>query len=262
MDYLSKAARIEYGHFLEVHRILFSDYYPWAGQDRQSTTPHKAINKGNVSFCNPLDIRRAVDHGLQLGQSKKTMHRKLGEVMGLFAYGHPFLDGNGRTMLLVHHELTHRAGFSVRWEATNKHDYLSALTQEICNPGQGHLDGYLIQFKGDSLERGHWGKRVFDMRGLDGSEEVQDQARSISDPAVLEKYRQFEARRAYRYAASNNSPETNPESTQNLQSEATSSKPLCAMNLTRVAFKHLGQNHPALPVPCSKFSGNRRNQQS
>lgn len=205
LDYLSKRKTIEYNDFLEVHRILFSDYYPWAGQDRQSTAPHKAINKGNVSFCHPQDIRRAVDYGLQLGQNKKTMLPKLGEVMGLFAYGHPFLDGNGRTMLLVHHELAHRAGFSVRWEAANKQDYLSALTQEICSPGQGHLDGYLLQFKADSLERGYWGERIFSMRGLDGSDDVRDQARSISDPDALEKYRQFEAKRAYRYAVFDNS---------------------------------------------------------
>lgn len=219
LDYLSKKKIIEYGDFLEVHRILFSDYYPWAGQDRQSTTPHKAINKGDVAFCHPQDIRRAVDYGLQLGQNKKAMPHKVGEVMGLFAYGHPFLDGNGRTMLLVHHELAHRAGFSVRWEATNKQDYLNALTQEICSPGQGHLDGYLLQFKGDALERGHWGERIFAVRGLDGAEDVHDQARSISDPAVLEKYRQFEARRAYRYAVSDkaSSQLENPEPLQKFQ---------------------------------------------
>jgi cell filamentation protein len=88
LDYLSKRKIIEYDDFLEVHRILFSAYYPWAGQDRLSTTPHKAINKGSVSFCHPSDIRRAVDYGLQLGQNKKSMQHRLGEVMGLFAYGH------------------------------------------------------------------------------------------------------------------------------------------------------------------------------
>jgi fido (protein-threonine AMPylation protein) len=30
------------------------------------------------------------------------------KVMGLFAYGHPFLDGNGRTMLIIHSELCRR----------------------------------------------------------------------------------------------------------------------------------------------------------
>ncbi|MCX8517447.1 MAG: Fic family protein [Rhodoferax sp.] len=202
LNYLSTRKNIEYTDFLQVHRILFSAYYPWAGEDRLSTTPNKAITKGKVSFCHPQDIRRAVSYGLKLGQNKKAMAHKLGEVMGLFAYGHPFLDGNGRTMLLVHHELAHRAGFSVRWEATNKQEYLDALTQEICSPGQGNLDGYLLPFKAGSLARGHWGERIFSMPGLDGAIDSKDQANLLSDPAVLEKYQQFEARRAYRYLAS------------------------------------------------------------
>jgi cell filamentation protein len=193
---------LQYEDFLEVHRILFVDYYPWAGQDRIVTAPNKSITKGDVLFCQPQDIRRAVDYGLRLGQDKKTMQHKLGEVMGLFAYGHPFLDGNGRTMLLIHHELAYRAGFSVRWEATDKQNYLTALTKEICHPGQGHLDGYMIPFKGERLERGHWGERVFAMRGLDSAENFEDQARSLSDPSVFERYQKFEAARAYRYAIS------------------------------------------------------------
>ncbi|WP_226981161.1 Fic family protein [Vibrio litoralis] len=28
--------------------------------------------------------------------------------MGFFAYGHPFIDGNGRIMLIIHNELCHR----------------------------------------------------------------------------------------------------------------------------------------------------------
>ncbi|WP_084136082.1 Fic family protein [Pollutimonas bauzanensis] len=40
--------------------------------------------------------------------------------MGMFAYGHPFLDGNGRTMLVVRSELCFRANMSVDWTQTQK----------------------------------------------------------------------------------------------------------------------------------------------
>jgi cell filamentation protein len=33
-----------------------------------------------------------------MGQAKAAMAAKAGEVMGYLAYGHPFLDGNGRTI--------------------------------------------------------------------------------------------------------------------------------------------------------------------
>jgi cell filamentation protein len=75
------------------------------------------------------------------------MAAKPGEVMGFFAYGHPFLDG--RTMLLVHVELCHRAGFSIEWHRTNKTHYLAAL---------GILDRYLLQFKGRRQKRSAWAR--------------------------------------------------------------------------------------------------------
>ena len=62
------------------------------------------------------------------------MAAKPGEVMGYFAYGHPFLDGNGRTIMVVHAELAERAGISIDWSATTKIGYLDALTQEIERP--------------------------------------------------------------------------------------------------------------------------------
>ena len=79
---------------------MFSDYYPWAGQDRATTMPNGAVRKGDVLFSHPSASRLAVEHGLRIGQDASKMRKKPGEVMGLFAYGHPFLDGNGRTMLL------------------------------------------------------------------------------------------------------------------------------------------------------------------
>lgn len=206
MNYLAGCKAIGYPDFLAVHRMLFSEFYPWAGQDRATTTPHSAVTKGGIAFCHPMDCRRAVEAGLRLGQDKVAMNAKPGEVMGLFAYGHPFLDGNGRTMLLAHIELAHRAGFSIAWEQTNKADYLSALSQEITSPGRGILDAYLSQFKGPSLDRKEWGVAIMEMKGLDGLDEDNRVDGDLSDPAVAERYRQFEERRGYQYTLAERSP--------------------------------------------------------
>jgi fido (protein-threonine AMPylation protein) len=48
--------------------------------------------------------------------------------MGYLAYGHPFLDGNDRTMT-VHTVLAQRAGFSIDWAATKKEAYLDAPSE-------------------------------------------------------------------------------------------------------------------------------------
>lgn len=197
--YLSGKKVLTYHDFLEVHRTLFLAYYPWSGQDRATTMPASAVSKAGIFFSHPNDAKRAVDAGLRLGQSKVEMNKKPGEVMGLFAYGHPFLDGNGRTMLIVHSELCYRAGFSIDWNQTSKADYLNALSDEIRNPGHGVLDSYLLPFKSNRLDRESWSKSFLSIKGLDGLDNDNQVEGDLSDATVAEKYRQFEQQRGYSY---------------------------------------------------------------
>jgi cell filamentation protein len=64
------------------------------------------------------------------------MKAKPGEIIGYLAYGHPFLDGNGRTIMTVHSVLAQRAGFSIDWSATKKDAYLDALTPGNRKPSE------------------------------------------------------------------------------------------------------------------------------
>ena len=63
--------------------------------------------------------------------------------MGSLAHAHPFLDGNGRTIMIVHMVLAARAGISIDWLQSDKAAWLEALTKEVHLPGDGHLDVYL-----------------------------------------------------------------------------------------------------------------------
>lgn len=197
MNYLASRRVISYSDFLRVHAILFGDFYPWPGQDRTTTAPDIAISKAGTLFSHPADSRRAVEEGLRIGQKKKGMQRSPGLVMGLFAYGHPFLDGNGRTMLVVHTVLCNRAGFSINWSRTSKVDYLSALSAEIENPNKGILDRYLSAFFDDPQDPGVWEKVILSIQGLDGLATTDTVDGTFSDPSVLQKYREFDQRRGY-----------------------------------------------------------------
>ncbi|MEZ8532531.1 Fic/DOC family protein [Vibrio cyclitrophicus] len=195
LEHLSKREEITYGDFLEVHRILFSEIYPWAGKDRNELVPDKAISKGGVKFCHPIEIQRSIAYGLQLGQDKEYMLTNHGEVMGLFAYGHPFLDGNGRTMLLIHTELCHRAGFSIEWEKTTKVDYLTALSKEIEKPRDKPLNAYLSQFIGPTRSRDSWGGSIKSINGLDGVCETNNVDGDYSDEQVSREYLAYKLER-------------------------------------------------------------------
>lgn len=197
MAYLAKKRTITYRDFLQVHALLFGDLYPWAGSDRMTTSPDLAISKAGTCFCLPYEAKRAVEEGLRLGQDKAVLKKSPGLVMGFFAYGHPFLDGNGRTMLVVHSVLCHRAGFSINWSLTDKSAYLSALSQEIEAPGKGILDTYLKKFIEPPVEPGAWEAAIHSVRGLNGLVTTDTVEGRSDDPAISRKYQAFDQRRGY-----------------------------------------------------------------
>lgn len=197
MAFLASLSQITYADFLEVHRLLFAAFYPWAGTDRSVTAPNTAVSKAGALFSHPKDAQRAVTEGLRLGQMREKMRQSPGLVMGLFAYGHPFLDGNGRTMLVIHAELSYRAGFSINWTKTAKLDYLASLSEEIKRPAQGILDGYLLQFKEPRVGPDTWGKEILSIKGLDGQNADNQVDGEFSNPSVAEKYQAFDQDRGY-----------------------------------------------------------------
>ena len=191
LEHLAKRKSITYEDVLATHRILFEPVYPWAGQDRTKTTPDLAISKGmgedQVRFADPEDIERSVNYGLKLGQDKSVMASKPGEVMGYLAYGHPFLDGNGRTIMVMHGELAHRAGIRIDWSSTDKDAYLAALSREIEEPGKGRLDAYLKPFVGKSGPRGELPDVISGAPGLDG-EDADVVLGKTDDPTLKAEY--------------------------------------------------------------------------
>jgi cell filamentation protein len=197
INYLNKKRAISYNDFLMTHQILFSGFYPWAGQDRAAIAADIAISKAGTMFAHPADAKRAVEEGLRIGSNKKAMRQSPGLVMGLFAYGHPFLDGNGRTMLVVHMVLCNRAGFSINWGKTNKDDYLRTLSKEIATPDKGTLDAYLNDFIDNPLAPGLWGTAIESIKGLDGRNMADTIDGTFSDPSISQKYREFDRQRRY-----------------------------------------------------------------
>ena len=170
VEYLKRLETITYGDVLHAHKILFQDVYPWAGQDRQVTAPEIAIVRGdrNDLFVHPRFTESAVHYALKLGQDRAYMAAHPGEVMGHLAHAHPFLDGNGRVLMVVHNELAHRAGISIDWIKTTKDAYLDALTREIDRPGAGELDSYLKPFVGPAVPREEAAATLTVLRGLAG----------------------------------------------------------------------------------------------
>jgi cell filamentation protein len=196
--HLAKSKVLTYDDVLTTHGILFGAVYPWAGQDRSRTAPTLTIKRGTVIFANAPEIRAAVEFALRKGQDKAYMKAKPGEIMGYLAYGHPFLDGNGRTIMTVHSVLARRAGFSIDWSAMMKDAYLDALAKEIENPPKGCLDAFLKPFVRDSIAYEKLASAIVQAPGLDGSlqdAELSEVLGTTEDPAVKAQYEAMLAKR-------------------------------------------------------------------
>jgi len=194
LRYLETRSFLTYVDVLQTHKTLFEAVFPWAGEDRLTNAPAIFVNKGTVLFAHPKDIRRAVDHALVKGQDKAFMAERPGEIMGYLAYGHPFLDGNGRTIMLVHAELARRAGFGIDWSATDKEQYLAALAQEIETPNQGKLDAYLKPFIRKITGKDDLVAAIKAAPGLDGGD-ADAVAGPTGDPALEARYEAQELKR-------------------------------------------------------------------
>jgi cell filamentation protein len=189
--HLAKSKVLTYNDVLKTHGILFGAVYPWAGQDRTQTAPKLTIKKAAIIFANAPEIPAAVEHALRKGQEKDYMKARPGEIMGYLAYGHPFLDGNGRTIMTVHSVLAQRAGFSIDWSVTKKDAYLDALTKEIENPPKGHLDAYLKPFMRGPVAYEHLATAIVQAPGLGGSvpdAELNEVLGNTDEPIVKAQY--------------------------------------------------------------------------
>ena len=195
IERLAEIKRLSYPDVLETHATLFEAVYPWAGQDRRITASDLAISKGPVLFAHPEHIQRAVEYALVHGQDMEFMREKPGVIMGYLAYAHPFLDGNGRTIMVVHGVMARRAGFSIDWAATDKVGYLSALTKELDEPNEGHLDAYLDPFIREAVGEDRLAAAIVLTPGLDGGDEQNEVLGKTSDPALKARYEQQELKR-------------------------------------------------------------------
>jgi cell filamentation protein len=190
---LGKSRRFSYSDVLQTHGILFNAVYPWAGPDRLSIAPTLSVRKGSVIFANPSEIRPAVEFALRKAQEKAYLRAHPGEIMGHLAFGHPFLDGNGRTIVTVFSALAQRAGFSVDWSATDKDAYLDALTKEIDAPSKGHLDNYMGQFIRERIAYEELAAQIIKAPGIDGRKAAGDENQVVGSVDAPEVKAQYEA---------------------------------------------------------------------
>lgn len=115
--------KFDFDHLKEIHRYIFQDVYPFAGQIRDENiakdyftfAPYPFIEKEANRLFDSLKDENFLS-GLEIDPFSQRSAYYMAELNVL----HPFREGNGRTIREFIRQLAYEAGYSLDWR---KRDY-------------------------------------------------------------------------------------------------------------------------------------------
>lgn len=121
--------KFDLAHLKAIHRYLFEDVYPWAGEIRTIS-----ISKGNSMFALPLRIEPEAEKLFkQLKQENYLRNLPLEKMVERLAFYfaeinvlHPFREGNGRTQRAFIMQLAHQAGYLLDFSSLSPEEMIEA----------------------------------------------------------------------------------------------------------------------------------------
>ncbi len=132
LEDLRVTGKFDVAHLKSIHRHLFQDVFPWAGEFR-----HVNISKGNSTFGPALHLSGAlaetlgklanenVLRGLEPRKFASRAAFYLGEINAI----HPFREGNGRTQREFVRQLALAAGHPLSWAGFTQEEMVAASIQ-------------------------------------------------------------------------------------------------------------------------------------
>jgi len=118
---------MDLNYLKSIHRTLFGQIYPWAGETRRNLgrMTKTRTNGSVVRYGDSAFVDAELDRMLNLLATEKYLQGLSLDQFSVragFFYGeldaiHPFREGNSRTLRLFFHGLAHNAGFRLAWNA-------------------------------------------------------------------------------------------------------------------------------------------------
>lgn len=126
--------RFSLAHYRAVHRHIFGDVYPWAGQFRTVR-----IAKGSSMFCYPEHICAEMKRIFRNLRDKKVLRflpadefaRECAHFLAELNAVHPFRDGNGRTQLAFVTLLAFSADHPLDLDRLDPGSFLAAMIESF-----------------------------------------------------------------------------------------------------------------------------------
>lgn len=121
-------------YLLELHSLLFSHIYSWAGEIRNID-----ISKKDTRFCissriepeaNKIFKRLEVDNFFE-NEDYESFIVKISELYGDLNMIHPFREGNGRVQRLLFEHIALNCGYSIDWDVASTEEWINANIQGV-----------------------------------------------------------------------------------------------------------------------------------
>ena len=121
-------------HYLSIHKYLFEDIYPFAGQLREEN-----ISKGEFRFAQWEYIEQELDKLLEElkkenfleGLDKDQLAKRLAYYLSELNVLHPFREGNGRTNREFIRQLALKNGYNLNLKKVSPQKTLEASIESI-----------------------------------------------------------------------------------------------------------------------------------
>lgn len=118
-----------------LHRQLFGDLFPWAGEIRTID-----IVKGETRFCHvpriEAESHKLFDHLARQNHfttlAREPLIAAVAELYGDLNVIHPFREGNGRAQRLLFEHIVINCGYEISWEGLGRREWLEANVAAYC----------------------------------------------------------------------------------------------------------------------------------
>ena len=116
-------------HLRSIHRMLFSDVYPWAGNIRRVD-----VSKGSTRFCTNTRIVPEANKLLDELNSKNWLAglnpdefaNSISHYFCELNVVHPFREGNGRSQRILFEHIALHCNHMIDWSETTKDEWIQA----------------------------------------------------------------------------------------------------------------------------------------
>jgi len=118
-------------HLCKIHKYLFEDLYPWAGEFRVVN-----ISKNHSNFCDYSQIKDSLEYELslmnkeaQIISGKEELANFLAEYYVILLNVHPFREGNGRAIreYLREFVLSRTSNYELDWSMVDPKNINDAI---------------------------------------------------------------------------------------------------------------------------------------